>query len=126
MLQILSFFSLDFTNFLLNPQKIHVSPNTTLHSAITTLHSSNTKLHSGDATLYSLRTELHSANTKLQSFLIGLFLVLSKFDLANIHQIINIKCVICIVKGLHFNLAFINNNKIMIQINIRIRINWLL
>ena len=90
------------------------STNATLQLGNATLQSINATLHSGSTTLHSVNATLHLSNTRLHSFLVGLFLILSKIRLINTHQVINIKYFICNVKGLHFNLAFINYHKLMV------------
>ena len=99
------------------------STNATLQSANATLLSTNTTLQLGNATLMSSittlmssNTTLHLGNATLHSLFVGLYLILSKLNPSIIHQIINIKYFIYNVKGLHFNLAFINYNKYRVHL----------
>ncbi|MEI6823285.1 MAG: hypothetical protein WCL51_15245, partial [Bacteroidota bacterium] len=64
----------------------------------------------------STNATLQSGNATLHSLFVGLYLILSKLNPSIIHQIINIKYFIYNVKGLHFNLAFINYNKYRVHL----------
>ena len=88
----------------------------TLHSVNATLQSTSATLHLGNATLQSTNATLQSGNATLHSLFVGLYLILSKLNPSIIHQIINIKYFIYNVKGLHFNLAFINYNKYRVHL----------
>ena len=87
-----------------------------LLEAVTTLQSTSATLHLGNATLQSTNATLQSGNATLHSLFVGLYLILSKLNPSIIHQIINIKYFIYNVKGLHFNLAFINYNKYRVHL----------